>query len=502
MDFSRERSVVYLRAAAQALYDENQRLKARVAELEARQGDEAVSEENTVLKELLERAKEREFGRSSERRGNTGDKSQQERELQTGHGPREQPNLELKPVEYELPESERVCPCCGCERMPFGAYEEAELITVTLRAFERQLARKLKYRCACENSPITTAPGPTRVKPGGRYSLLFAIEVVLGKYCDHLPLERQVRIMKREGLIIDVQTLWDQIEALATHVAATYEAIITEILKQPVIGCDETRWELLDNGKMKENKRYQAWGLVAPELVAYRILDSRGKEAARSVLSGYTGTVMADCYTVYKSLAAEAGAFKLAHCWTHVRRKFIECEKNAPEEAGVALTAIRAMYAIEKKATAENLAELREKETRPIVEALFKWAKETLEKVVLQRSGIAEALRYLVNHEAGLKKFLDDPLIPIDNNASERAVRSVVLGRKNHYGSRSLRGTKVAAIFYTLMESARLSGVDPRAYLLAVAEAAIRTPGAVLLPADFKAQLAKQSASTGATAPT
>jgi transposase len=123
--------------------------------------------------------------------------------------------------------------------------------------------------------------------------------------------------MRRDGLRIDSQTLWDQLDALAVHLQPTYEAIIQEILSNPVIHADETRWELLANGKTKENKTFQAWGLVAPELVAYRILDSRGKEAAATVLRDYAGVVMADAYTVYQSLAAEKKTFVVANCWAH-----------------------------------------------------------------------------------------------------------------------------------------------------------------------------------------
>lgn len=116
------------------------------------------------------------------------------------------------------------------------------------------------------------------------------------------------------------------------------------------------------------------------------------------------------------------------------------------------------------------------------------WAEEA-KKSVLPRSGIGEAIGYMLNIRVGLERFLGDARVPIDNNACERALRGVVLGRKNHYGSRSRRGTEVAAIIYTLMESAKLSGISPRDYLQAITELAIRSPGAVLTPGSFKAGL-------------
>ncbi|MNT28666.1 Transposase IS66 family protein [compost metagenome] len=208
------------------------------------------------------------------------------------------------------------------------------------------------------------------------------------------------------------------------------------------------------------------------------------------MLTGYSGVVVADGYTVYSSLAAEPGSFALANCWAHVRRKFVECENNHPEAARTALDAVGKLYDIERTATDDNRAERRATESRTVVDALFEWARSESART-LPRSDFAGALGYMLKLEPGLRQFLTDARIPLDNNASERALRGVVLGRKNHYGSRSRRGTEVAAIIYTLMESAKLAGVSPKGYLLAVLESALKKPGAVLLPADYKATLSK-----------
>jgi transposase len=487
MDFSNETSLPYHRAAAQALHDENvrlrqenERLQARLAELEGK---------NAALSSTLASREKMLFGKSSERRI-AAPAEKAPRPKQVGHGPREQPELEVVVIEHELPESEQVCKACGGQLEPMGEQaEESELVGVTERNFVLEKHRRKKYRCRC-NGCVLTAPGPLKLQEGGRYTPAFAVEVAVGKYADHLPLERQAQIMKREGLRIDSQTLWDQLEVLAVLSTLTYEAILKAVLTHPVIGADETWWPLLDNGKTKENKQYQTWAVVAPELVGYRILDSRSKQAASTLLAGYEGVVMADGYTVYQSLAAEAGTFTVANCWAHVRRKFVEVEKNHPEAAGVALAAIGRLYENERTATATDRAERRDNESRKVLDELFSWARSELART-LPRSDLAAALGYMLNLEPGLKRFLDDPRIPLDNNASERALRSVVVGRKNHYGSRSRRGTEVAAIFYTLMESAKLAGVSPKGYLLAVAEEALKNPGAVLLPADYKAILSK-----------
>ena len=241
------------------------------------------------------------------------------------------------------------------------------------------------------------------------------------------------------------------------------------------------------NGKTKENKLFQAWALVAPGLTAFQILDSRGKDAAATVLGDFTGILMADGYTVYQSLANQHGRFVVANCWSHARRKFIEAEPNFPAEASVALGWIAELYAVEREATDATRAELRAARAAPVVDALMAWARET-QPTTLPQSGIAKAIGYLLNLEIGLRRYLSDPRVPIDNNPCERELRALALGRKNHYGSRSRRGTEVAAIFYTLIASAKLAGVSPRAYLQAATERAIRVPDAVLMPGSFAAE--------------
>lgn len=486
MDFSIEKSLTFLRSAAQALFDENVRLRARIAELEGRA--HAADEANTVLAEIVARQQHKIFGKSTERKGRGGASKNGDKppaEPQTGHGPRDQAELGRKKVPHELPEDKRVCPCCGGKLVPMaGQVERSEIVSVTDKAFVMEDHEQQKYCCGGCNAAVVTAPGPKRLVPGGRYSPYFAIEVAIAKYADHLPLARQVHIMKRDGLRIDSQTLWDQLDLLADYLAKTYEAIIAEILACPVIQADETRWYLMAGGRTTENKTFQAWGLLAPDLVAYRILDSRSKEAGKALLADYKGIVMADGYTVYQSLAG-AGDFVVANCWSHARRKYIECEENYPEEAAVAIDLIKQIYAVEREATDETRAQLRAEKSRPIVDKLMDWAREQRPRV-LPRSGIAEALGYMLNLEEGLRRYLDDARIPIDNNALERALRGIALGRKNHYGSRSRRGTEVAAIMYTLIESAKLAGVSPRAYLRAVVDMAMQDPRAVLTPASFK----------------
>jgi transposase len=396
---------------------------------------------------------------------------------------------------HELAAADLTCPQCGGTlREMAGQTEDAEEITVVERRFVLLKHRRKKYRCAC-NGCVDTAPGPLRLtthpdRRGRRYSPRFAVEVAINKYLDHLPLERQARVMSREGLTIESQTLWDQIDALATVLRPTYHALRQYVLTAPVVGADETWWRLLGG---PPNKRWWAWGVTRDDAVTYTILASRSQEAGRQVLDGYHGIVIADGYGAYDALARAGPGFTLAHCWAHVRRKFVEAEPHYPAPCAEVLALIGRLYGVEREGPGRDLAASEEaraialdlhatrrrEQSTAIVEAIRGWAHQ---QRALPESSLGKAIAYMLGLWPGLTHFLDDPRIPLDNNATERGLRGLVVGRKNHYGSRSQRGTEVAALFYSLIESAKLCGVEPKAYLLQATHAALENPGTVTLP--------------------
>ncbi len=269
-----------------------------------------------------------------------------------GHGPKEQPTLPLIEQRHTLPDSERTCPQCGGTLTELaGQTEDAEEITVVERQFVLVRHHRQKYRCRC-NGCVATAPGPLRLatRPdarGARYSPELAIEVAVSKYADHLPLERQVRIMRREGLMIDSQTLWDQIATVADVLRPTYEALTRYVLEAPIIGADETWWRLMERPVAK---RWWVWSVTREDAVVYRILETRSQHAARDMLAGYTGIVIVDGYGAYDALARAGPSFTLAHCWAHVRRKFIEAEAHYPAPCREVLELIGQLYAVERAA--------------------------------------------------------------------------------------------------------------------------------------------------------
>ena len=491
-----------LRQVAVLLERENDKLHAKLqtltVELARLRGDArpAAALELEFLKELLAQRERALFGASSEQRSRpTLEAPPPAAAPRRGHGPTAQPHLPTVEVVHELAAADQTCPQCGgtLKEMP-GQTEDAEEITVVERRFVLVQHRRKKYRCAC-NGCIDTAPGPLRLatRPdvrGRRYAPEFAVEVAVNKYVDHLPLERQARVMSREGLTIESQTLWDQIEALASVLAPTYEALRGYVLTAPVVGADETWWRLLGG---PERTRWWAWSVTREDAVTYTILESRSQDAARQVLDGYHGIVLADGYGAYDALARAGPGFTLAHCWAHVRRKFVEAEPHYPGPCAEVLDLIGQLYAVERAcpgpdpAASEETrtaalalrARLRREQSAPIVEAIRVWASQ---QRALPESSLGKAIAYMLGLWPGLTRFLDEPRIPLDNNATERGLRGMVLGRKNHYGSRSKRGTEVAALFYSLIESAKLCGVEPKAYLLQATRAALENPGTVTLP--------------------
>lgn len=490
-----------LRQVAVLLERENDKLHAKIqsllAELARLQGEAAVTAQRELefLKELLAQRERALFSASSERRPHPKTADEPPPAPRRGHGPTAQPHLPTVEMVHELAAADQTCPQCGgtLKEMP-GQTEDSEEITLVERRFVLVQHRRQKYRCAC-NGCIDTAPGPRRLatRPdvrGRRYAPEFAVEVAVNKYVDHLPLERQARVMGREGLTIESQTLWDQIDALATVLTPTDEALRQHVLTAPVVGADETWWRLLGG---PERTRWWAWSVTRDDAVTYTILESRSQDAARQVLDGYHGIVLADGYGAYDALARAGPGFTLAHCWAHVRRKFVEAEPHYPGPCAEALDLIGQLYAMERACPGADLAaseearaaaldlraRLRREQSAPIVEALRVWAYQ---QRALPESSLGTAIAYMLGLWRGLTRCLDDPRIPLDNNATERGLRGMVLGRKNHYGSRSKRGTEVAALFYSLVESAKLCGVEPKAYLLQATRAALENPGTVTLP--------------------
>jgi transposase len=205
----------------------------------------------------------------------------------------------------------------------------------------------------------------------------------------------------------------------------------------------------------------------------------------------YEGKVLCDGWWVYKHIAQRVPNVVLVHCWSHVRREVLACESAFPTQTAELIGLIAELYAIEADAPPgpegdARRTELRQKHSTEVLERIVGWVFQN-GLTVPAESNLRKAVRYMVNHWQGLTRFLEDPTLPLDNNGVEKDCRQAVQGKKNHYGSRSKRGTETAAILYTVVQTAKLSGIEPKTYMRFAALRALRGQG-VVVPSDVTAQ--------------
>ena len=512
LDIEKVTDIEVLRQVARLQQQTIEHLQKRLAEMKRElaklqgKSDAQLQLEIKLLEEQLNRMRQQMYGASSERSDRDNTAAEKKKSPQSGHGPRPQPQLPVVERTHELDEADKVCPKCGGQLVEWeGQFEESEEIDYVQCEYRIVRHKRKKYRCQCQ-SCIETALGPPKLILGGRYSIDFAAHAATAKYGDVLPLSRQVGMMKRRGLVTDEQTLFDQIYALLNHLRPSLAAIEKYVLAAEVVYADETRWPVLGKGKTKQ---WWAWSAACEDAVIYKTHPERSTEAAKNLLGDYSGIVMCDGYSVYGSLKKELpGQFTLAHCFAHARRKFVEAQPNYPE-AEKALELIGGLYCAEHQARnwlREFLIQKYDGDSPRVLTAEEKnlfyqyrlylrqfWSKRLLAQLweylhdlhPLPKSLLGKACGYALDYRQGLTRFVDDARIEIDNNLVEREMRPVALGRKNYYGSRSKRGTEMAAAFYSLIETAKLCGVDPEYYLSQAARRAIENPGTATLPHDL-----------------
>ena len=476
----REQDIEELRRVALALYTQQlqllEQLKQKCEKLAFYTGNkEELQQTLAQLAEVTAAAKK------TEEALNRPTSKKPERAKPKQSGPTEQIDLPHVPQVFEMDPADRACPSCGGELRPMtGQFETSEMIDVVEVQYRVVQVQQQKYVCRCGGC-VETAPGPDRALAGSRYSLAFAIKVVLDKYLDHIPLERQVRILGRHGLVITSQTLWDMAFAIAQRLSLVDAALEAHVKAQPVIGLDQTSWPRLDH---EGSKPWQMWCVTAPGVVVHRICDDKSAATFKDLVGDYTGTIVCDALQTHAAGARDGPGIVLGGCWAHVYRKFEEARPDHPA-ADQALAWIGALYDIDRRAEGDvaRLGELRRTESAAVLAEMKPWLWSQAE---LKSISIGKAAAYTISNWDRLTRFVDDARIPLDNNATERAIRGPVVGRKNHYGSKSRRGTQVAATLYTVLETAKLHAIDPAAYLAAAIRAA--AAGDVLLPWQFAQQ--------------
>jgi len=495
-----ESDVALLRQKAAVLESENDRMSKKLAlllreNLALRGMSPEAIEQN--LPGLLEQVTAPPSKPGVTRAGNEGrprdDSQDTKKKPQTGHGPTPQPNLEIQSEFFDLDEPDRVCPTCSdpLERWEDGD-DESEIIESVQRKWVVKKCRLAKYRCR-QGCTIVTADGPLKLIKGGRYGLDVAVDAAIAKFDDSVPLQRQVKMARREGIRLTTQTLWDQILALAMVLGPLCERIKREVLEAPVIGVDLTGFSLIEKGGAKKK---QVWQLSCPTAIYFEMLDSKKATAGRDLfiikededeVFRFGGVAMMDGAPELLAIANELG-FLTAACWSHGRRNVIKAEKEAPGQVAEFLDLVGELYEVDRKSACdpppgderrgyrhrmdlEKLRVLRDTESREVCARIEAWI---LQQTCIPGGLLKGGLEYIAGRWTRLLRFLDDPLIPLDNNRTESSFIGLATGRRNYIGARSTRGTMVAGRFYTVVESAHVNGHDGHAYLRYAARVACR----------------------------
>ena len=331
-----------------------------------------------------------------------------------------------------------------------------------------------KYACACCQS-IQAAPMPPQIIDKGIPAPGLLAQVVVAKHDDHLPLYRQTEIYARSGVHIARSSMAQWIGICGVRLAPLAAALQEYILSHSVIHVDETPVSLLAPGHGKTKKAYvwvyRTTNFVAERAVLYDFCPSRAGEHPRRILQEFTGTLATDDYAGYHKLHCRG--ITAAFCMAHARRKLFEAyEFNGSEIAGEAVRRIAKLYEIERQAhhlepDARKL--LRQAHSRPIVDALHGWLT-TKRQLLAKADATAKAIDYALSNWTALTRFLEDGNVPIDNNAAENSIRPLAIGRRNWLFVGSQQAGERAAVVMSLIESAKLNGHDPWAYLKDVFE--------------------------------
>jgi len=378
--------------------------------------------------------------------------------------PPELPRVEI----YHEPEDLQ-CNCgCALKRISEDVTEKLDYIPG-----KAQVERHIRGKWVCkECETLTQSPMPAHVIDKGLASHRLLAHVLVAKYADHLPLYRQQKRFAREGITLPLSTLADWVGQCGHALQPLVDALREEVLQKHVLHADETPIKVLRADQDRKTHRAYLWA-YAPAIheglnaVIYDFTSSRAGAHARTFLADWQGKLVTDDYSGYKQSFKQGGITEIA-CMAHARRKFYELHvANKSEIAAQALASFKALYAIEAEAkdlTAKEREQQRQEKARPILEKLHDWmlAQRTL---VPDGSGTAKALDYSLKRWTALTRYLEDGCVPIDNNHIEQQIRPLALGRKNWLFAGSLRAGQRAAAVMTLIQSAKLNGHDPLAYL-------------------------------------
>jgi transposase len=374
------------------------------------------------------------------------------------------------------------CPCCGGVMRCIGELrtEQLDIVPAQLRV---RVTRRPRYACrACEGA-VVVAPAPERPIDGGMPTEALIAHVVVSKFCDSLPLYRQAQMLSRQGIALDRSTLCNWVGSACWWLTPLYDLVLGTVLASAKVFADDTTLPVLDpgRGRTKTGRLWcyavddRPWRGPSHPAVAYIYSEDRKDARPAEHLARFDGVLQVDGYAGFKRLAGDRadGSVRLAFCWAHMRRGFFQFHASTKSPlAAEVLARVAALYAIEAQIrgqSAEHRRQVRQQRSRPIVEGLHEWLLDHVERVS-GASDLAKAMRYAIRHWPGLVAFLDDGRIEMDTNVVERAIRPHTLTRKNALFAGSDGGARHWAIAMTLIQTAKLNGVEPMAWLTDVLE--------------------------------
>ena len=490
--------VAVLQAMLRSLQGDIQAKDARIAHFEARtqrleQGNVHLQAWIEKLKLEIARLKRAQFGQSSEKLSaqieqlelivEDCEATQAEVAPQTLAWAPAKPAVR-KPLPEHLPretvmhEPACECPDCGAQMVRIGE-DVSEILEHVPASFKVIRHVRTKLSCAtCQR--IVQLPAPSRPIDRGMAGPGLLAHVAVSKFADALPLYRQSQIYAREGVELDRSTLADWLGGTARLLRPLVEAIRRHVLMASKIHADDTPISVLEPGR-GSTRTARLWtyvrddrpaGSTNPSAVWFQYSADRKGERPLQHLAEFKGTLQADAYAGFEKLY-QRGDIRPAGCWAHVRRKFHDLYKDKASPIGAeALARIGQLYAIESEIRGhypEHRKQIRQARAGPLLDSLHAWLLTTL-GMVSKKSEIATAIRYAISRWPAMTRYRDDGTLEIDNNAAERALRAVAIGRKNYLFAGSNEGGERAAAFYSLIGTAKLNDIDPEAYLRFVLE--------------------------------
>ncbi|WP_055661902.1 IS66 family transposase, partial [Jannaschia seosinensis] len=392
---------------------------------------------------------------------------------------------DLPRIEQVVEPDSLACPC-GCGQMHKIREDRAERLDIVPAQLRVLVTVRPKYACrACTNG-VRQAPAPAALIESGLPTEGLIAHILVSKYADHLPLYRQSQILGRSGIDIHRSTLADWVGVAAFHLRPVVACLAEHLKTSTKLFMDETTAPVLDPGRGRTKTGFlwalarddRAWDGDDPPGVVYFYAPGRGGENAEKFLTGFDGILQIDGYTGYNRLTRPSRKggepIRVAYCWAHARRKLKEVfDRDGSEIAAEGLRRIAEFYKVEAEIRGMRPGQrlsARQTRTAPLVAAFGEWLQEQRLRVSA-KSRLGEKLAYIHYHWDGLQTFLRDGRVEIDSNGVENLIRPIALNRKNALFAGHDEGGKAWGRIASLIETAKINGVEPFAYLKATLEA-------------------------------